>query len=139
MIPLYAFQAGGGKVYSLDDPTVAKDSAALNGTGGVVFTPFYTTMPYRSRAGFGFHKFRRLMQVLEHTTACTVKFTPIADDRESGLPVYRTLATGVVGIMNVPANEGGTAFSTKVEVTDYAAEVAFGGSEVFIVQKRRFR
>ena len=138
MIPFYAFEAVGARIFSLDDPAVVKDSAALDGTGGTAFVPFYVTSEIRVANGSGWNKLRRIMQRLAHDGTLTARVTGIRDGGEGSM-VTRTLAIGAAGFLNVPMNEGGSGFQFKVELTAYSAKVAFSGADVYVVAKRAFR
>lgn len=138
-IPVFALQAAGGKVFWIDDPAVATDSAALDGTGGTGFTPFIVTQPFSLRADLGYSKFRRFLQRLAHASVCTVKVGVLRDGLESGVVIVRPLALGDVGIVNIPLNEAGSDFQLKISLSAYTAETALGNSQVFIVPKRRSR
>lgn len=139
MIPLYGLQAGGGKVYSLDDPGVVKDGCALDGSGGTAFTPFILTQPFAVHADLGYNKLRRFLQRVAHAGACTFIVTGVKDGRESTVAVVRPLTANDVGIINVPLGESGSDFQLKIVLTGFDAETALGNSQVFIVPKRRFR
>jgi len=139
MIPLYGFQAGAGKVFSLDDPGVVRDFAALDGTGGTAFTPFILTQPFAVHADLGYNKLRRFLQRIAHAGACTFRVTGVKDGRESTVKVVRPLTINDVGIINVPLAESGSDFQLKIELTSFDAETALGNSQVFIVPKRSYR
>jgi hypothetical protein len=138
MIPFYGFQAVGGKIFSLDDPAVVKDSAALDGTGGTAFVPFYVTNSLRLGRLAAYYKLRRLVQQVAHTGAVTVRFTAIRDGGESTV-ISRTLGVGEAPLMIVPLNDPGSDFQVKVEVTSYDAAVQFSGAEFYPVERRAFR
>lgn len=139
MIPLYGFQAGGGKVYSLDDQTVVKDGAALDGSGGTAVVPFFVSAPLGVQFTMGYNKLRRLMQRLAKLGTVSIRTTGIRDGLSSATAVSRTLGLSDIGIINVPLNDAASDFQVKVEVMSYTAEVAFGDSEVYVVPKREFR
>lgn len=139
MIPLFGCQAAGGKIYSLDDQTVVKDGAALDGTGGTAFSPYFVSSPFGIAFDLGYNKLRRFLQRVAHAGGLTLTVTGVRDGQESGVSVVRTITVADIGIVNVPLNDAGSDFQIKVVLSAYDAEVAFGNSQAFIVPKRRFR
>lgn len=139
MIPLYGCAAGSGKIFSLDDTSVVKDGAALDGTGGAAYVPFLLTTPFGIQADLGYNKLRRFLQRITHAGAVTVKVTGVKDGQESGLPITRPLTVADIGIINAPLNDAGSDFQLKIELSGFDATAALGNSQVFIVPKRRFR
>jgi len=139
VIPLYGFQAVGGKVYSLDDPAVVKDGAALDGTGGTSYTPFVICTPLAIQSDLGYNRLRRLLQRVAHAGSCTLVVTGLRDGVESGVQITRTLGVGDIGVVNVPLGDAGSDFQLKIVLSAFSAETALGNSQVFIVPKRRFR
>lgn len=139
MIPLYAMQAVGGKVYSLDDLLVVKDGAALDGSGGTAFAPFILSQPFAIQADLGYNKLRRFLQRVAHAGACTLTVVGVKDGQESAVAIVRSLTTADIGIVNVPLGESGSDFQLKITLSGFTAETALGNSQVFIVPKRRFR
>lgn len=135
MIPLYAAIAGTGKIYSLDDPTVVKDGAALNGSGGTAFVPYAISTSLNVRFALGMNRVRRFMQRVAHDGPATVRVTVIRDGRES-VPITRALGIGDAGVVNAPLADGGSDLQIKLELTAYDAPVAFGDSEAYVVNRR---
>lgn len=139
MIPFYGCIAGTGKIYSLDDPLVVKDVTALDGSGGVAFSPYLISTPLGIQFDLGYNRLRRFLQRLAHGGAVTTKITGIRDGQESGLPVTRALTVSDIGIINAPLGDAGSDFQIKLELSAYDASVALGNSDVYVVGKRRFR
>lgn len=138
-IPLFGLQAGGGKVYSLDDPGVVKDGAALDGSGGTAYAPFLVSQPFAIQADLGYNRLRRFLQRVAHAGSCTLTVVGLRDGQESAVAIVRTLTTADIGVVNVPLGEAGSDFQLKITVSAFTAETALGNSQVFIVPKRRFR
>lgn len=133
MIPLYGGQAGGGKIYSLDDPNVVTDGAALDGTGGTAFVPFLVSTSLLGALTLGFNALRRFFQRVAHDGTATFRFTPFRDGQQSGTGISRTVLLSDPGPINVPLNEPGSDFHMKIEVLTYSAPVALGDAGFIIV------
>lgn len=139
MISLYGAVAGTGQVVSLDDSSVVKDLANLDGSGGVAFVPYLITTPLGIQFDLGYNKLRRFLQRLAHAGAVTVKVTGVRDGQESGQPILRVVTLSNVGIVNAPLNDAASDFELKLEVVAFDAPVALGNSEVYVVSKRGSR
>lgn len=139
MIPLYGCQAVGGKIYSLDDPTVVKDGADSAGNGGTAFQPYIISTKLANQLDMGYNKLRRFQQRLSHSGACTLIVTGIRDGQQSGSPATRTLAISDVGIVTAPLNDPGSDFALKIVLSSYDAAVTLGTSKAFVVPKREWR
>src|SRR6266851_9033489 len=130
MIPLYGCIAGSGKIYSLDDPLVVKDIAALDGSGGTAFVPYLISTPFGIQFDLGYNRLRRFQQRIAHSGAVSVKITGVRDGQESGLPVTRALTIADIGVVNAPLGDAGSDFQIKLELSAYDAPAALGNSEV---------
>jgi hypothetical protein len=138
MIPLYGFQAVGGKIYQLDDPSVVKDGCAADGTGGTAFVPFYTTRELRLTIS-GYVKLRRLIQKVDHAGgSATLQLTAIRDGGD-GTVISRTLGPSDPSSASFPLNDPGSDLQVKVELTSYDVPVAFSDAEFYAVVRRQFR
>lgn len=139
MIPYYVLEATGPRVFSLDDPATVLDTAELNGTGGTAFVPYYVTAFLRGRAGHGWSGLRRIALRLSHVEPVTVVMTPLRDRQLSGHAITRSLALGAVGILTFPANESGSVFQYRIDVTAYASVVTFSDAEAYVLAARASR
>ena len=139
MIPLYAGQAVGGKVFSLDDPAVVKDGTTLGGGGGTAYVPFMVSQPFSIPHDLGYNRLRRFLLRVAHAGTCTFKVTALRDEQLSSVAITRALGISDVGIINVPLGDTGSDLQLKIELTAFSAETALGNSQIYIVPRRRFR
>lgn len=139
MIPLYGCQAGGGKIYSLDDPSVVKDGASVAGSGGSVYQPYFVTTKLGNQFDMGYNKLRRFQQHLEHAGSCTLVLTAVRDGAETGVPITRTLPAGAMGLVTAPMNATGSSFQIKLVLSAFSAEVTLGTADAFVIPKREWR
>lgn len=139
MIPIFGCQAGGGKIYSLDDPTVVTDGADSAGVGGSTFAPYIVSTFLANQFDMGYNKLRRFQQRLSHNGTCTVQLTGIRDGQQSGQPSTQGLAISDVGLVTAPLNDAGSTFQIKIALTAFSAAVTLGASKAFVVPKREWR
>lgn len=135
-IPLYAAQAHGGAILSLDDPAVVKDLAAAAGTGGNSYTPYLLTVPFGS---VGYGTLRRVVQSVPHEGAVTVTVTPWRDGQETAQTISRTLAVGETEIVTAPLQAQGSAFQVAVTLDTFDAPASLGMVEATVLSRRSIR
>lgn len=138
-IPFYFGQAHGGKLLSLDDQSVWRDGAALNGSGGTAYTAKLRSTSLSSALSLGWNVLRRFAQRLVHLSSVTVKMRAYRDERDSGQEITRSLGVSDVGIVTAPFKASGSAVAVEVEVSGFNAEVQLGDAGVWIVPKRSSR
>lgn len=135
-IPIFAAQAQGGKILSLDDQAVVKDLANLDGTGGTAYTCFMRTTPFQSS---GYAHLRRLIQSIPHDGAVTVTVTPWRDDLETGQTITRTLAGGDTTELTFPLSVTGSQFHVKLSLSGFDAAASVGRGELTVMPRRSQR
>ena len=137
-LPLYAVEAHGGQVITLDDESVVKDQASLAGSGGDAYVAFVLSTIFDLLAG-GYATFRRAVQHVHADGGVTVDITPYRDQRESGASITRVLAIGASPIVVAPHFESGTNFQVKVALSSLDAAVELGKAEQYVVPRRTVR
>ena len=135
-IPMYAVEAHSGNIISIDDDTVVKDQAALNGSGGSAFVAFLKSVVFDQELDGGYSRFRRAVQHVHADGAVTIDFVPYRDQNESGSSIQQTLAVGDSAIVTANLNESGTNFNVKVSLSAFDAKVELGKAEQFVVPRR---
>jgi hypothetical protein len=138
-LPLFAVQAHGGKLISLDDAAVVKDLAALDGTGGNAYAPYVVSGVVSGGGPGGYGTFRRVIQRVPHDGAVTVKVTPWRDGQDTGQTITRTLAAGANPTVVAPLSVTGSVFQFKVELSAFDAPASLGAGELTIIQRRGTR
>jgi len=135
-IPLFAAQAHGGKIISLDDRAVVKDLANLDGTGGNAYAGYVlsTFLPGADPGGYG--RFRRLTQRVLHDGAVRVEVTPWRDGQDTGQTITRDLAIADNPTVVAPASVTGSVFQVKVRVSNFDAPARLGTAEYEVLQHR---
>lgn len=136
-IPLYGAMAHGGKIFSLDDPTVVKDMASSSGSGGNTYTPELLSSPFD--AGMAYGRLRRLVQQVRHDGTATLTFTPHRDGMETGQTISRSLAVGDSPHVTVPFAVDASEFQVAIAVTAMSAPVELGSGEVALIPRRSQR
>jgi hypothetical protein len=138
-IPLFAAQAHGGKLISLDDQAVVKDLANLDGTGGNSYAGYVlsTYLPGADPVGYG--TFRRLVQRVTHDGAVRVEVTPWRDGQDTGQTITRDLAVGDNPTVVAPASVTGSVFQAKVRLSNFDAAARLGGAEYVVIPRRSAR
>lgn len=137
MILLLGAQAHGGKIVQLDDLSVVKDLAALDGTGGSTYAPTLVSSPVESAAGYA--TFRRLVQQTLGGQSVTWTFTAWRDGLETGQVLTRTLAPADSGIMVVPFDVTGTNFQVRITASGFNGFATLGSADLSIVPRRTTR
>ena len=138
-IPIYAVEAHGGQVITLDDEAVVKDHAALAGSGGSAYTAFVLSTTFDVGRDGGYSKFRRAVQHVHAEGAVTVVTTPYRDQQESGSAVSKTLAIGDNPVVVAPVSEGGTNFQVKHTLSSFDAAAELGKAQQYVVPRRSVR
>lgn len=137
MIPLYGAMAHGGKIISLDDPSVVKDGAALNGSGGSAYAPYIVPAPIG--AGGGWATLRRADLRVAHDGAVTVTVTPRKDGQDTGNIITRVLSVSDQPEVEVPFFEGGSEFHMTIALSAFTAPAALGPATIWVVPRRTNR
>jgi hypothetical protein len=138
-IPVYAAQAHGGKIISVDDPAVVKDLAALDGTGGNSYAGYVLSTYLRGTDPVGYGTFRRLIQRVPHDGAVRVEVTPWRDGQDTGQTITRDLAVGDNPTVVAPASVTGGVFQVKVRLSNFDAPARLGEAEYVVIQRRSVR
>lgn len=138
-IPLYAAQAHGGKIYSLDDQSVVKDLAALAGTGGNAYAPYLVTAAIAPMGVGGFAKLRKIVQRVPHDGAVTVAVRPYRDGSDTGQTISRTLASNDNPTVTAPVASTGSTFQFRFDLSTFSAVAALGAGEYGAEPKRSGR
>lgn len=138
-LPLYAVEAHGGQVITLDDESVVKDQAALAGTGGSAYAPFVVSTIFDVGLDGGFSTFRRAVQHVHADGAVTVDITPYRDQQESGTAITSVLAVGANPIVVAPVFETGTNFQVKTALSSFDAAAELGKAQQYVVPRRTVR
>lgn len=138
-LPIYAVEAHGGQVITLDDESVVKDQASLAGAGGNAYEAFVRSTIFDRGVDGGYSTFRRAVQHVHADGAVTVVFTPYRDQQESGTTISRTLAIGNNPIVTGPTKESGTNFQIKVALSAFDAAAELGKALQWVVPRRSAR
>ena len=137
-LPLYAVEAHGGQVITLDDESVVKDQTSLAGSGGTAYVAFVLSTIFDLLAG-GYSTFRRSVQHVHADGAVTVDITPYRDQQESGSSITRVLAVGDNPVVVAPHFESGTNFQVKVALSSFDAAAELGKAEQYVAPRRSIR
>ena len=138
-LPFYATEAGTGQIITLDDESVVKDQAALNGTGGNAYEAFLLSTIFDQGQDGGYSDLRRATQHVHAEGGVTVDITPYRDEQESGSTIQRVLTTGDNPIVIAPLFETGTNFQIKAAVNTFDAAVELGKAQQYVVPRRQSR
>ena len=136
-IPLFACQAHGGKIFSLDDRFVYRDSAALAGTGGISYVPFLLSARFRGPATSGHGKLRRVVQRVYKQSQCVVAVRAYREGLDTGQVLPRSLTIDVGPLVTFPMDVLGTEFQLLYEVSSFDSEIALGSGEIWVVPRQR--
>lgn len=124
---------------SLDDQTVVKDLAALDGTGGNAYAPFLLGALFALSAGVAYEKLRQVIQRVPHDGLVTVKVTPWRDGQDTGQVITRVLTPDDNPTVVAPLNATGSLFQIKVELSAFDAPASLGAGSITAIQRRRQR
>lgn len=138
-IPLYAAQAHGGKIISLDDQTVVKDLASAAGAGGNSYVAYVLSTLLPGSVVGGWSRLRRFVQRIIHDGAVTVAVTPWRDGSDTGQTIERDLETGDNPTVVADLAATGGVFQVKVELSDFDAPASLGEGAVTIIPRRSVR
>ncbi|HKR55548.1 MAG TPA: hypothetical protein VJS20_04560, partial [Gemmatimonadales bacterium] len=95
VIPFYAVTATGGKVYTVDDKATVNDFAALDGTGGSFFQPFFLSTLFPLPRSLGWVDLRKMRQRFDSDGPVTLTISPWRDGFPTGQSISRNF--GVSG------------------------------------------
>ena len=138
-IALYAVQADGGKIVSLDDQLVVKDLAALDASGGTAYTCSVLSTPFDDGDTGGWASLRRMIQDVPHDGAVTVVCTPHRDGLDTGQSITRTLTSADNSTIVVPFDVKGTAFQLNVALSVFDAAAGLGIADATLIPRRSQR
>ena len=129
-LPLYGVEAGGGKVFSLDDEAVVQDQ-------GVGITAYILSSIFD--LGDGYAKLRRLVQHVHVDDTVSLQVTPYRDEVDTGNSITTSLAVGDSPIVVTPLNESGTNFQVKVAFIGLRSATEIGKAEISVIPRRTQR
>ena len=138
-LPIYAVEAHGGQIITLDDEAVVKDQTTEAGAGGNAYVCFARSTIFDQGLDGGYSTFRRAVQHVHADGAVTVLFTPYRDQQESGATISRTLAIGDNPVVTGPAKESGTNYQIKVALSAFDAAAELGKAMQWVVPRRSAR
>ena len=138
-LPLYAVEANSGQVLTLDDESVVKDQAALNGSGGNAYISFLLSTIFDIGLDGGYSDFRRAVQHVHTAGGVTVDITPYRDQQESGSSIQRVLTTGDNPVVIAPLFETGTNFQVRADLSVFDTAVELGKAQQYVVPRRTTR
>ena len=139
MIQTYAVQADGGNIVSLDDQSVQKDLAALDGTGGSAFEAFILSTSFDDGGGGWWNTIRRAIQDVPHSGGVTVSVRPYRDGFDTGQTITRALVISDNPTVTVPLFYPGTVFQVRIGLTLFDAVAGLGVGAVAVVARRAQR
>lgn len=135
-ISLFAAQAEGGHLISLDDQAVVKDLAAANGTGGNAYSPTLLSGPIAPNTIGRYATLRRLLQRITHSGATTITVTSWREGLDTGQTITRTLTTLSRPLLTVPLRAVGSVFQFRLTISGFDAAVALGSAEFTLIERR---
>ena len=138
-ISLFACEAHGGTIITLDDELVVKDLAAEAGTGGNAFVPFILPNRQESSEAAEYSKLRRASQAVHCNGAVTVELTAYRDGNPTGQTIERDLTSADNPEVVAPFNTLATTHQVRVELSDFDAPVELGKARQWIVPRRSAR
>ena len=136
-IPLFACQAHGGKIFSMDDRFVYRDSASLAGAGGISYVPYILSARFRGPAASGHGKLRRVVQRVYKESQCVVSVRAYREGLDTGVTLPRALTVDIGPLVTFPMNTFGTEFQILLDASSFDAEIELGSGEIWVVPRQR--
>lgn len=134
-IPIYACTANGGKIVQVDDPSVARDNAALDTSGGVRYVAFLLSARFKGTMRAGYGTLRRLVQRVFLRSSAVVNVTPWRDAQETAQTIGRVLPIDHPSLVVFPLAVLATEFRLKIEISMFDAPIALGSGEIWVLPK----
>lgn len=132
-IPLYACVAHGGKIVQIDDPSVVRDMAAFDTSGGVRYLAFLLSARFKGAMRSGYGTLRRLVQRVFLRSGAVVNVTPWRDAQETTQTIGRVLPIDHPSLVIFPLSVLATEFQLKIEVSQFDAPIALGSGEIWVI------